>query len=52
MEPDALHVPTSTFVGVLLTGAVAFVGWIIRISARQMLKGFEDALNRHSTAKV
>ena len=47
---NELHVPTSTIVGVLMTAAVAFVGWVIRISARQVLKGFEDALTRHANS--
>ena len=47
---NELHVPTSTLVGVLLAGAVGFVGWIIRISARQVLDGFKEALNRHASS--
>ena len=47
---NELHVPTSTIVGVLLAAAVGFVGWVIRVSARQVLKGFEDALARHGSS--
>ena len=47
---NELHVPTSTIVGVLMTAAVAFVGWVIRISARQVRKGFEDGLTRHANS--
>ena len=47
---DNIEVSGSTIVGVIMAAAVTFVGWIIRVSAKQMLKSFEDSLERHAKA--
>ena len=49
LETD-VHVPAGTIVGFVMAGAVTFVGWVIRVSAKQMLKSFEDALTRHGAS--
>lgn len=47
---NEVHVPAGTIIGVLMAAAVGFVGWVIRVSARQVLKGFEEALSRHASS--
>lgn len=49
-DQELIHIPTATVLGVMLTGAVAFVGFIIKMAARQVLTGFKEALDRHSDA--
>ena len=45
-----VHVSAGTIIGFLMAGAVTFVGWVIRVSAKQMLKSFDDSLSRHGAS--
>ena len=50
MENADIHISAGHVVSVLVAAVAAFVGWVIRVSARQMLKSFEDALARHGSS--
>ena len=47
LDDPQFHIPGSSIVGLFLAGMLGFLGWIIRTSARQVLRGFEAALERH-----
>lgn len=49
MDQD-LHVPTNAIVGALITAAIGFLGWIIKVAARQTLAGFKESIETHTTA--
>ena len=50
LENADIHISAGHVVSVIIASVAAFVGWIIRVSARQMLKSFEDALTRHGSS--
>jgi hypothetical protein len=47
---DQFHVPTNAIVGGFITAAITVLGWIIKIAARETLRGFKDSLAVHTAA--
>ena len=45
-----IHLPTNAIVGALITTAIAALGWIIKVAARQALNGFQQSLETHTEA--
>lgn len=47
---DQIHIPTAAVAGGLVTLVLTFVGWLIRLSAHQIIRGFDKSLQQHAEA--
>ncbi len=47
---DQIHIPTTAVAGGLVTLVLGGIGWLVRLSANQIIKGFDKALQQHAEA--
>lgn len=47
---DHLEIDAGVVMTAIISGAIAFLGWVIRVAARETLAGFKNSLAQHSQA--
>lgn len=45
-----LHIPAGIVTGTIVTLATTVLGWIIKVAARETLKGFQQSIRQHTDA--
>ena len=47
---DHIEIDAGIVMTAIISGAIAFLGWVIRVAARETLAGFKNSLAEHSQA--
>lgn len=47
---DHVEIDAGIVMTAIISGAIAFLGWVIRVAARETLAGFRNSLSEHSKA--
>lgn len=47
---DHIEIDAGIVMTAIISGAIAFLGWVIRVAARETLAGFRNSLAQHSQA--